>query len=81
MPRPELSGDLARVKSIEADETWPTHIEIVAYWSKDGNRKGRRRSTEIDVDQFFGRGRYGAPMSGDQLVGIVNNLRKQGPKS
>jgi hypothetical protein len=81
MPRPELSGDLARVKSIEADETWPTHIEITAIWSKDGSRKGRRRSTEIDADQFFGRGRYGAPMSGDQLVGIVNNLRKQGPKS
>jgi len=82
MPRPELSGDLARVKSIEADETWPSLIEIVCYWGpKDNPRKGRRRSTEIDADQFFGRGRHGAPMAGDQLVGIVNNLRKQGPKS
>ena len=81
MPRPELAGDLARVKSQEMDESWPSLIEVTAYWSKDGSRKGRRRSVEVDADQFFGRGRYGAPMSGDQLVGIVNNLRKQGPKS
>ena len=82
MPRPESSGDLARIKSIEADETWPAMVEIVCWWGpKIAPRKGRRRSVEIDADQFFGTGRFGAPMSGDQLVGIVNNLRKQRPKS
>ena len=82
MPRPESSGDLARIKSIEADETWPAMVEIVCWWGpKTAPRKGRRRSVEIDADQFFGTGRFGAPMSGDQLVGIVNNLRKQGSKS
>src|SRR6202035_1514366 len=44
MPRPELAGDLARVKSQEMDESWPSLIEVTAYWSKDGSRKGRRRS-------------------------------------
>lgn len=80
MPRPEPAGELARAKTIEADETWPTMIEIVAYWSKDGNRRGRRRSIAIEADQFFGRGSHGAPLSGDQLIGMVERLRRQGPR-
>jgi hypothetical protein len=52
----------------------------VAYWSKDGSRKGRRRSIEIPADQFFGRGGYGAPITGDQLVIMIEQLRKRKPK-
>ncbi len=78
----QVAGDLTRVKSHEPNEEWPTLIEIVCYWGpKEQPRKGRRRSLEIDADQFFGRGRYGAPMSGEQLIGMVERLRKQGPKS
>jgi hypothetical protein len=80
MPRPAPSGDLAKARSIEADEAWPTLIEVVAYWSKSGNRKGRRRSIEIPSDQFFGFGRYGAPLSGEALIAMVERLRKDGPK-
>lgn len=54
-------------------------IEIVAYWGK--GRKGRRRSVDIPADQFFGRGAYGAPINGDQLIGMVDRLRRQGPDS
>src|SRR5262245_12952850 len=43
------SGDLARAVTHEADDTWPTLIEIVAYFgSKDQPRKGRRVSVEIN---------------------------------
>lgn len=72
-----LSGDLARCKTEEADDTWPTTIEIVAYWG-EGRRK--RRSVEIPADQFFGRGGHGAPMSGDHLIGMIDQLRRQ-PKT
>lgn len=72
-------GDLARCVTHEPDESWPTMIEIVAYWGKD--RKGRRRSVGISADQFFGRGAYGAPVTGDQLIGMVDRLRRQGPDS
>lgn len=68
------SGDLARAKCHEADDSWPTMIEVVAYWG-DG-RRGKRRSIEIPADQFFGRGGYGAPMSGEQLIGMVDKLRR-----
>lgn len=68
------TGDLARAKTHESDDTWPTMIEIVAYWG-EGRRK--RKSIQIPADQFFGRGQYGAPISGDQLIGMVERLRKQ----
>lgn len=76
MSRPQ-QGDLANVTVHEREEAWPTIIEVVAYFSKDGSRKGQRRSIEIDADQFFGRNGYGAPLSGDQLIGMVNALRRQ----
>ena len=78
----QVAGDLNRLISHDPDETWPTLIEIVTYYGpKDAPRKGRRRSIEIDADQFFGRGRFGAPMNGEQLIAMVERLRKQGPKS
>lgn len=70
------SGDLARCVTHEADESWPTVIEIVAYWGESRSR-GKRRAVEIPADQFFGRGGYGAPMSGEQLIAMVNRLRLQ----
>jgi hypothetical protein len=78
----QVAGDLTRVKSHEPSEEWPTLIEIACFWGpKEQPRRGRRRSIEIDADQFFGHGRFGAPMSGEQLIGMVERLRKQGPKS
>jgi hypothetical protein len=70
-----LDGDLAKAKTHESDDSWPTMIEIVAYFGKEG-RKGKRRSIEITGDQFFGTGGYGAPISGNQLIGMVERLRK-----
>ena len=78
--RAQNEGDLSRTINHDSNDDWPTHLEIVAYWSKGSDRKGRRRSVEIDADQFFGTGRFGAPMSGDQIIGMVDKLRKDGPK-
>lgn len=67
-------SDTSRVKSTELENDWPTMIEVVAYFGKEG-RKGRRKSIEISADQFFGRRGYGAPLSGDQLLGMIHRLR------
>lgn len=72
------AGDLARCVTHEADDGWPSIIEIVAYWGE--GRKGRRRSISISANEFFGRGGYGAPMSGDRLLMMINELRKRGPQ-
>lgn len=69
------AGDLARCTTHEADDTWPTIIEVVAYFGKAG-RKGKRRSIAISADEFFGRGGHGAPISGEQLIFKINQLRK-----
>lgn len=70
-----VDGDLTKTKTIESNEDWPSLIEIVAYFGKEG-RKGKRRSVEISADQFFGRKGFGAPMSGDQLIQKINQLRR-----
>jgi len=74
MAQPE--GKLARTINREANDEWPALIEIVAYFGPEG-RRGKRRSIEISADQFFGRKGYGAPMSGDQVIGMIDRLRTQ----
>lgn len=67
------AGDLARVKSQEANSDWPEMLEIVAYW---GPGRKRRKSVGISADEFFGRNGYNAPMTGDQIVSIINRMRR-----
>ena len=76
LPSDARSGDLARCVTHEANDEWPVLLEVVAYFGKEG-RKGRRVSVEISPDQFYGRKGYGAPMSGDELIRIVDQLRRQ----
>ncbi len=76
--RAENAGDLSRTTSHEDSEAWPSLIEVVAYWGP--GRTGRRRSIEIPADKFFGTGRYGAPMSGSEIIGMVDKLRREAAK-
>lgn len=69
------AGDLTRCVTHEPSTEWPSLIEVVAYFGKNG-RRGKRRSISIPADQFFGRGAYGAPMAGDQLIGMIDRLRR-----
>ncbi len=71
------AGDLARSVTHEVDDSWPTLIEVVAYFGPVGQpRKGRRRAIEISADRYYGRGSYGAPITGDQILHMVDTLRK-----
>ena len=66
-------GDLSRAITHEPSEDWPSSIEIVAYFGE--NRRGKSVRVVIPADQYFGRGEYGAPMTGDQLIHIINRMR------
>ena len=70
----QLAGDLARCKTLESNDEWPTFIEVVAYYGKD--RKGKRKAVTISADQFFGRNGYNAPMGAEQLLLIIDRLRR-----
>ncbi len=76
--RAENAGDLSRTVSHDSSDEWPQLVEIVAYWGP--GRTGRRRSIEIPADKFFGTGRYGAPISGSEIIGMVEKLRREGAK-
>lgn len=67
------AGDLARCKTIESDDTWPTMVEVVVYW---GEGRTKRRSIEISANEFFGRGGHGAPITGDALINRIDRLRR-----
>lgn len=69
------SGDLARCITHEQDDTWPTMIEVVAYWGE--GRRGKRRSITISADEFFGRKGFGAPMSGEAIIRRIDELRRR----
>lgn len=71
-----MEGDLSRCVTTESNDSWPTLLEIVAYYSSDGTRRGKRRSVTISADEYFGRNGYNAPLTGERLFQIVDKLRK-----
>ena len=68
------AGDLRRSIVQDINDDWPDHLEIVAYWGKSRSHS-RRKAIEISADKFFGRGGYGAPMTGDEVFRLINKLR------
>ncbi len=76
MPYFPPSGELARAIVHEPESDWPGIIDIVAYYGPMG-RKGKAKRVTITADQFFGRGGFGAPMTGDDVLRIIDQLRKK----
>jgi hypothetical protein len=72
------AGDLARVKSIEPDQSWPLLVQIVVAWKQPSGAIVHRTST-ILADEYFGRGRFGAPIPAEALAMTVERLRREGP--
>lgn len=74
IPEPETS----RAQSSEPDQTWPEVVEVRLQWRLPS---GRVMATikQITADEFFGRGKHGAPLPGDALISMVERLRREGP--
>jgi hypothetical protein len=69
-------GDLARVNSIEPDDSWPKVVQIRLGWQRGAALVFS--TLDISADQFFGRAGYGAPIQGDWLVQQIDRMRKAG---
>jgi hypothetical protein len=69
-------GDLARTTVHEPNSDYPDKLRIQLIWIV----KGRRfvRSIEIPAGQFFGRGTYGAPLGGGDLIQYIEIMRRKG---
>lgn len=75
LPAGDMQDTLARCVTHEPSSQWPDLIEIVAMWKpRQGGIRGKRKSVRISAEQYFGA--TGAPMSGEQLLSIIERLRK-----
>lgn len=71
-------SDTSRAIQYDPSMDWPESVKIQLCWrGRDGRAKV---ATEIiSADQFFGRGRYGAPMDGAHLINAIERMRRAGP--
>lgn len=79
MPIPGPVSDSVRAINHERDQTWPSTVSIELRWQIDGATFVR--SAVITADQFFGLGSFGAPLPGDAVIGMIENMRRAGPPS
>lgn len=70
-------SDLSRSVQHEPDRAWPTSVKVELLWVVGGMEYVR--TMQIDADHFFGIGGVGAPMDGSALVGMIENMRREGP--
>jgi hypothetical protein len=70
------ASDLSRAQSSDPDQAWPALVEIRMTWLVEGRRV--TRTIAIQGNEFFGTGRYGAPMTGDAIIARIERLRRDG---
>lgn len=77
MPIDNPVSDTSRGVQHNPDESWPALVELTVTWN---TKKGPMRRTElISADQFFGRGKYGAPVPAEFLTMAIERMRRAGP--
>ncbi len=64
---------LLRANVHERERDWPEEILLVAKFGK------KTYTIPITKEEFFGTGKHGAPMSGDQIINMIHRLRKMKP--
>lgn len=66
-------SDTDRAIQHDPDHSWPSSLGIHARWPN-----GMVSYIPISAEQFFGLGQFGAPLSGDAMIGMVNNMIASG---
>jgi hypothetical protein len=77
MPAEIPQGELSRTVTHEPDSTYPDLVEIRLIWNVKGQQ--RIRTQEISSAEFFGHGRFGAPIPAESIVQGIERMRRQGP--
>jgi hypothetical protein len=71
------TSDTARAIQHDPDQSYPQTVVIRLTWVVNGHI--RIRTKEINADEFFGLGSYGAPIEGAALIGAIESMRRAGP--
>lgn len=72
-------SDTGRAIQHDPDQSWPSTVSIELRWQV--GESTLVTNTVISADQFFGRGQFGAPLPGDAVIGMIENMRRAGPPS
>jgi hypothetical protein len=76
MPAEIPQDELSRAIAHEPDASYPDLVEIRLIWNVNGQQ--RIRTQEISAAEFFGRGRFGAPLPAESLISAIERMRRQG---
>src|ERR1700748_1647521 len=71
-------SDLSRSKQHEPSHAWPHEVKLAMHW-KDAEGRIIVRTEVISSEQFFGEGSFGAPISGDFVLSLIERMRRAGP--
>lgn len=71
-------SDTARTRNHEPDRVWPESVKIAVHWKNEAGRLFIKTET-ISADQFFGNSSFGAPLSGEALIQLIERMRRAGP--
>lgn len=78
MPIESPISDTTRTRNHEADRTWPESVKIAVHWKNEAGRLFIKTEM-ISAAQFFGMGNYGAPLSGEAIIQMIERMRREGP--
>jgi len=78
MPIEPPKSDLARSVQHEQDRVWPHAVKIAVHWM-DSEGRVLIRTEVISASQFFGEGGFGAPLTGDFVISLIDRMRRAGP--
>ena len=78
MPVDAPISDTSRAIQHNPNEDWPSEVNIQVIWLNDIGQRSIR-SESISANQFFGRGKYGAPLPGEHVIQMIERMRRQGP--
>ena len=69
--------DLSRSINIDANTAYPKKVQLRLVWDLHGREV--LKTIEIGADEFFGRGKYGAPIPAEALIQHIERARREGP--
>lgn len=69
-----FESDTDKSPQHDRDRSWPRQVVVQMEWPN-----GAVVRRVISADEFFGRGAFGAPLSGDSLIAEIERMRLAGP--
>ncbi len=78
MPIDIPKSDLSRSVQHEQNRVWPHAVKIAVHWM-DSEGKILVRTEVISAAQFFGEEGFGAPLTGDFIISLIDRMRRTGP--